>query len=104
MWRRLTTYVNGTRVGAIRGQLNEPGDYTRLAALRLAGGPARISLTYDDATLDPGGAGPGRAGPTLSVGPLVLSPGERTSLTYVRPPRARSLCGRPWDWIEGLGP
>jgi hypothetical protein len=103
-WRLLTTYVNGVRVSSIRGHLGEPGDYTPLGTVRLGAGPARISLAYGDAALDPGGAGPG-AGPVLPVGPLALSPLQPApSLTYVPPANARSLCGKAWDWVESLGP
>jgi hypothetical protein len=104
-WRRLITYADGTQIGAIRGQLNEPGGYTRLGTFRHGTGTVRISLAYGDAALDPGGAGPGRAGAPLAVGPLVLSPARpRTRLAYVRPAGARRLCGRAWDWVEALGP
>jgi hypothetical protein len=104
-WRRLITYSDGTQIGAIRGQLNEPGGYTPLGTFRHGVGPVRISLGYGDASLDPGGAGPGRAGPPLPVGPLVLSPaGAGTRLTYLRPAHAGRLCGRAWDWVEALGP
>lgn len=103
--RRLITYVNGRRIGTIRGQLNEPGDYTPLGAVRLPAGPARVTLSYGDAALSPGGAGPGAAGPMLTAGPLALSAIRGAdALTYARPLRARSLCGRRWDWVEALGP
>jgi hypothetical protein len=104
-WRQLITYADGTRIGAFRGQLNEPGDYTQLGTFAHGAGPVRISLAYGDAALEPGGAGPALIVPAFAVGPLVLSPARvRARLTYVRPTHAGRLCGRSWDWIEALGP
>jgi hypothetical protein len=41
----------------------------------------------------------------LTAGPLALSAIRGAdALTYARPLRARSLCGRRWDWVEALGP
>jgi len=103
--RRLSTSVDGSRIGSSRGVLNESGGWTPLGTLRLGVGAHRITLSYGDSGLHPGSGGGGRVGPFLSVGPLaVASVTGALPMTYVTPAHARALCGRSWDWIEALGP
>jgi hypothetical protein len=103
-FRRLTTSVDGVRIGSSYEQLNEAGEWTPLGTVRLGTSAHRVTLSYGDAALYPGGGGPGSAGPFFPVGPLALAPLEsRLPITYVQPSAARSLCGKAWDWIEALG-
>jgi hypothetical protein len=103
--RRVIAYVDGVRVGSSHEVINESGEWTPLGSIRLAAGAHRVTLSYGDATLYPGGGGPGGAGPELPVGPVALAPADqRLPVTYLSPGRADSLCGRSWDWVEALGP
>jgi hypothetical protein len=93
---RVEVRVDGRAVGAARGRLEHPGQYTPLGDVELGPGAHTVTLTYAA-----GGIRPGSGGPAFPLGPLVLS---RTTadlpVTYVRPADARSLCGRRLDWIE----
>jgi hypothetical protein len=103
--KRLTTSVDGIQIGSTHEVLNEAGDYTPLGDIRLGVSAHRVTLSYADATLAPGAAGAGAAGPFFPAGPVALSPPPGDiPVTYVQPSAARSLCGKPWDWIEALGP
>ena len=103
--RRLRTSVDGVQIGSSGEVVNESGDWTPLGTVRVGAGTHRITLTYGDAQLEPGSGGGGRAGPSLPVGPLAVAPVTAgLPVTYVPLARARALCGRPWDWIEALGP
>jgi hypothetical protein len=103
--RHLSTTVDATTVGATAEVLNEAGGWTPLGIIDLGPGIHRVTLSYGDAELAPGGGGGGGAGPSFSAGPLAISPaGAASTLAYVPPGRARSLCGRRWEWVEALGP
>jgi hypothetical protein len=102
--RRLTTSVDGVVVGSSREVLNEAGGWTPLATDRLGISAHRIVLSYGGSQLYPGSGGGGRAGPFFPVGPLAVTPVTGSlPVTYVAPAHARSLCGKPWDWVEALG-
>ena len=102
--RDLSTSVDGHRIGSSSQMLGEAGDWTPLGQVGLGAGAHEVTLTYGGASLAPGGGGPGAAGPVFSVGPLAISaPADNPLVTYVAPSRARSLCGRSWDWIEAIG-
>jgi hypothetical protein len=103
--RHLTTTVDRTTIGATHEVLNEAGGWTPLGTVELGPGVHRVMLSYGDAELSPGGGGGGGAGPNFSVGPLEVTPvAGNSTLTYVSPAKARSLCGKPWEWVEALGP
>lgn len=103
--RHLSTRVDATTIGATHEVLNEAGGWTPLGIIDLGPGIHRVTLSYGDAELAPGGGGGGGAGPSFSVGPLAVSSvGAASTLAYVSPDRARSLCARPWEWVEALGP
>jgi hypothetical protein len=103
--RRLTTYVDGQRIGSAREVLNEAGDWTPLGSIRLGVSADRVTLSYGGAELAPGSGGGGAAGPFFPVGPLAVSPVTGgLPVTYVPPSGAHLLCGKSWDWIEALGP
>jgi hypothetical protein len=98
--RTITISIDGRRVGSLRGMLTETGQWTPFGSLRLRTGSHTVTLRYGGSKLAPGsGAGP------FTLGPLALSlaqPGE--TLVSVSPAAARSLCGRPLDWVEAVGP
>jgi hypothetical protein len=102
-FRKVTAYVDGVQISSSHEQLNEAGEWTPLGTITLGVAAHRLTLNYGDATLYPGGGGPGNAGPMFPVGPVAVSrANEALPITYVPTADARSLCGRPWDWIEAL--
>ena len=94
---RVELLVNGERVGEVRHELNNQGQYVRLGEARLASGTHRVEMRFAGADLRPGSGGRG-----TPVGPLVLSTTEAADSRLVRMPAtaAGRLCGREWDWIE----
>ncbi|MGH2961349.1 MAG: hypothetical protein ACRDL3_04015, partial [Solirubrobacterales bacterium] len=91
--------VDGLPLGSVRHALNNTGQYIRLGQARLERGEHTVSLTLAAPDLHPGSGGQ-----PLAIGPLALSGGEARDarVAHVSPRRARTLCGRRWDWIEAL--
>jgi len=96
----LVATVDGREVAVARHELNNSRQYVPLGTVELSAGAHRVALDYGGADLHPG-SGPGVPG---SIGPLVAVPAADPSLVTVRPGSARTLCGRPWDWIEAVEP
>lgn len=93
-----TLSVDGHRVSAIRQQLNTPGNYLDFGPIPLRRGHHTFAVAVGGPDLHPGSAG--SDGP---LGPLVVArPNQNPSLKVALPLRARSLCGKPWDWIEAV--
>lgn len=92
-----TLSVDGRELDTIRHQLNTPGNYLDFGALPLRRGRHRFSVAVGGPDLRPGSAG--SDGP---LGPLAIARPGNPALTYIQPDRARSLCGRAWDWIEAV--
>jgi hypothetical protein len=96
---RLEAEVDGRRIAVRRNHLEHFGQYTQLGERELTRGTHRVTLRYGGPDLHPGSGGA-----QFEMGPLVLS---RTTadlpVTYVRPAKARTLCGKSLDWIEALG-
>ena len=91
--------VDGRRVGGARDQLNWPDTFTGLGAVLLKAGRHTLRFRYTGPDLRPGSGGI----PPFGVGPIALSTStDDSSITYVRPTDARSLCGKTLDWIEAL--
>lgn len=97
--RTLTLVVDGRKVGSVRHQLNNSGQWTPLGQAALGRGPHTAELRYGGSRL-----APGSGGFAFAMGPLVASR-ETADLpvTYVDPANARSLCGKRLDWVEALG-
>jgi hypothetical protein len=96
--RRLQVWLDGRLVVAARNQLNHPGAYTPLAAVRLLKGPHSVVLRYGGDDLRPGSGGV-----AFAMGPLVLSrTTQELPVTYVAPADAQSLCGKNLDWVEAI--
>jgi hypothetical protein len=91
--------VDGRRVGSVRDELNNSGDYISLGQARLGAGSHTVRIQIGGADLHPGSGG--RPDP---IGPLVLSSEDAADTRVLTVPasRARDLCGRPWDWVEAL--
>jgi hypothetical protein len=97
---RLQVLVDGKPAGSRRDQLNNSGQYTQIGEADLVNGTHTVTLRYGGPDLHPGSGGP-----HFGFGPLVLA--RQTAalpVRYVRPARARSLCGQTLDWVEALGP
>jgi hypothetical protein len=91
--------VDGRRVGSARDSLNWPDTFTYVGSVRLGPGRHTLRFRYAGPGLQPGSGGT----PPFGVGPIVLSPAtEDSSISYVTPADARSLCGKSLDWIEAL--
>jgi hypothetical protein len=93
--------VDGRRVGSTGNELANPGGgYVHIADLSLPAGVHKITLTYPQASLSPGSGDDTMT--TLSA--LVLEPmvSPVTKMLSVDPAHARTLCGRPLDWIEAV--
>jgi hypothetical protein len=94
---RVEVWIDGRRVGALRHELNNFGQYVRLAAADLDRGPRRLEVRFGSAD-----AHPGSGGVRSPVGPLVLAPAGAPPdrLVRVDAADAAQLCERRWDWIE----
>jgi hypothetical protein len=91
-----TLFVDGRKLSSIRQQRNTPGSYLDFGSLALRRGMHVFSLKVGGPDLNPGSAG--SYGP---LGPLAIAkPDDDPALKSVSAARARSLCGRAWDWIE----
>ena len=95
----VTLSIDGRKVGEVRDQLQEPGQYMQFGNVALQPGRHTVQLQYGG-----GDWRPGSGGPPEKVGPLALTlDAPAPALLRVPPSQARSLCGRTLDWIEGLG-
>jgi hypothetical protein len=96
---RVELWIDGRRVGAVRHELNNFGQYVRLGAADLDRGPRRVEVRFGSAD-----AHPGSGGSPSPVGPLVLAPAGDAADGVVRVDAADAaqLCGRRWDWIEAI--
>jgi hypothetical protein len=91
--------IDGRRVGEVRRQLNNQGEYVQLGSARLAPGDHKLTIEFHAADLHPGSGGA-----PSPVGPLVLSPQDpaNTRVTRFEARDAARLCGKRWDWIEAV--
>lgn len=95
--RELDVLVDGTVVSAHRHELSHSGQYLPLGETPITAGVHRVALRYGDEDLHPGSGEP-----PFYLGPLVLArPGDST-VRFVRPRAARSLCDQRLDWVEAL--
>jgi hypothetical protein len=97
--RLLEVLVDGRRAGSARGRIDTTGQYSPLAETVLGAGRHRISLRVGGSDLRPGNGGAFSLGP---FGPLVLERPPSPRLLEVEPSRWRSLCDKPFDWIEAV--
>ncbi len=98
---RVELTIDGRPAGAVRHQLQNQGQYTRLGAAELEPGAHQIEIRFGGPDLHPGSGGRAPA-----VGPLALTSAEAADAELARVPpatAAQRLCGRRWDWIELTG-
>jgi hypothetical protein len=100
--RGLEVSVDGHHVARVKDQLANIGDYTPVADLFLEAGVHTVELTYPHSDLTPGSGDNGFT--TLTA--IALEPLERppSELLTASPRQAKTLCGRPLDWIEAVAP
>jgi len=91
--RDVSIRIDGRRIGAT-GEVNTPGQWLPIGAVTLPAGEHRISIRRPDTSLAPGDGYRGY------IGPVALQSLAPSELVSVSPKRARSLCGKRWDWIE----
>lgn len=94
--------VDGEKIGEVRQQLNNDGDFLHMGEARLAKGTHEAELRFGGADLHPGSGG----FPRPQTGPLLFSPVAAEAggaIVSVGVDEARELCGRRWDWIEAVG-
>jgi hypothetical protein len=91
--------VDGQAVAVLRHQLEWAGQYVLLGRVPLMAGQHTVELRYDADGIRPGSHGIA----PFPLGPLVVAPEEHARQVEVAPVRARTLCGRRFDWIEAIG-
>jgi hypothetical protein len=91
--------VDGRRVGSVRHELNNAGQYVLLGQVPLSAGHHRLEIAVHGADLHPGSGG--RPAP---IGPLVLSSDDAAQTQIRRFPAkdAREVCAGRWDWVEAF--
>ena len=95
---RLEATIDGARVGSASNRIDHDGMLTKLGEADLAAGNHTVVLNYSGPDWRPG-----TGGAQFGFGPLVLSGvNDDRPVTYVEAPAARSLCGKPLDWVEAL--
>jgi hypothetical protein len=95
---RSSIAVDGRKVGALREELNWPGNFSDLGTVPLTAGRHVVTIASQR-----GGWHPGSAATPFAYGPAALSAVDsREPVETVAPKDARSLCGRRLDWVEAL--
>ncbi|HEX2128621.1 MAG TPA: hypothetical protein VHF58_05340 [Solirubrobacterales bacterium] len=98
---RAEARIDGATLATVRHELNNDGGYVSLGTAELRQGAHLVALEFGGPDL-----GPGSDGLADPIGPLVLSPADRSDAPriHMRPSEAAArLCGRAWDWIEVYG-
>jgi hypothetical protein len=93
-----TLAIDGEEAGALRQQLNTPGNYLNFGVVSLRQGRHRFVVAVGGPDLHPGSAGSDGL-----LGPLVIArPDKDPRLVRVETGQASQLCGKAWDWIEAV--
>jgi hypothetical protein len=96
----LTITIDGRPVGSLDHRIELPGEYFPLDSIYLTAGQHTVVLHYTRPLLQPGSTSGVNL---LPMGPVIVSENtENVPVERVAPSRARSLCGKPLDWIEIL--
>jgi hypothetical protein len=94
--RRVIVRINGQVVGEIRRQIGTAGQFLEVGKVRLQAGDQRVDIVRPASYYAPGNVVGGEL-----LGPLVLVRGDTPPpVGEIAPSRARSLCGKPLEWIE----
>jgi hypothetical protein len=90
--------VDGEELSSLRQQLNPPGTYLDFGQISLRPGRHELAVAIGGPDLHPGSAQSDGL-----LGPLAISRSDSVPvLQRISPSHARSLCGKPWDWIEAV--
>jgi len=99
--RRVVVWVGRRLVGSVVHQLASPGQFLELGAVYLAAGDQPVEIMRPASDLAPGNVVPGYAGTGELLGPVALvRDGNAPAVSEIAPQQARSLCGKPLEWIE----
>jgi hypothetical protein len=93
--------VDGRPLGRVESEPSTLGQYVRVGGLRLSPGVHTITLDYPPADLTPGS---GTQDTVLAAIALQPMSAPATRMITVGPAAARTLCGRPLDWVEVVAP
>jgi hypothetical protein len=94
--------VDGHHVARVKDKLSNTGDLTPVAELFLTGAVHTFEISYPHSDLTPGSG----ENELTSLTAIALEPLEYpvTEMLKVAPDQAKTLCGRPLDWIEIVVP
>jgi hypothetical protein len=103
--RGFNVSIDGRYLGRVWNELSNVGTYVPIASRNLGPGVHTIALTYPHQGLDPGSGDIAHYEGTnlteIALEPLQTPPAQ---LLRVAPAQARTLCGRPLDWVELVAP
>jgi hypothetical protein len=90
--------LDGHSVGQVKDEISDINGYVPVTVMSLSPGVHTLRLTYPHAGLTPGSGN----NTYTSLSEIALQPLQIpvTRMLRVTPAHARSLCGRPLDWIE----
>jgi hypothetical protein len=89
-------WIDGRRIAAESHQLGALSPFVQMANVELSAGAHALSIVVPGEDL-----APGERASNQTIGPLVLAPSPHSeAVVEVEPAQARSLCGRPLEWIE----
>lgn len=94
--------VDGRPLGLVANQISDIDGYVPVARLRLRAGVHTVAITYPSASLGPGSGD----NQYTTLDEIAFQPLQQpaTQMLQVAPGNARTLCGRPLDWIEVVAP
>jgi hypothetical protein len=94
--RQVRVRIDGRFVGWASYEVGPPQQYLFIGKVNLTAGAHQLTIVVPSESLMPG-----QFSRRQSVTSVVLTPASGPeAVTQVQPSRARSLCGRPLDWIE----
>jgi hypothetical protein len=88
--------VDGLDAGSVPRRRDTTGQYVPVGTTLLEAGPHRVELR----------SRPGPLAPVTGDAPaarLVVAPIAPRRLLSVPASTPETLCGAPWDWVEGIG-
>jgi hypothetical protein len=98
--RRYVVWVAKHPLGSVSPDIGSPGEYVRVGQVSLSRGMVPVLIDRPQT-----GFTPGETASTALLGPLVLvRSGSPPPVKEISPDQARSLCGRPLDWLEVVRP
>lgn len=94
--RRIVVTIGGQLVGSIRHQIGTAGQFVPVGTVRLGAGNQLVEIQRPPSYYAPGNVVGGEL-----LGPMLLTPdGAAPAVAEIAPRDARSLCGKPLEWLE----